>query len=81
MMDNKKYVELIWVEKYDKYEKGGKIPIERPNLPFQVVETINEPRLKKYEDTLGKEFYPKSAYPLKTIPKAGKIFSFGAIIN
>jgi len=63
MTDNKKYVEIIWEGKYDKYEKGGKIPIERPNLPFQVVESINEPRLKEYEDTFGKEFYPKSAYP------------------
>ncbi len=67
MIDNKKYVELIWEGKYDKYEKGGKIPIERPNLPFQVVETINDPRLKEYEDTFGKEFYSKSVYPLKTL--------------
>ena len=40
MADNKKYVELLWAEKYDRYEKGEKKPIERPNLPFQVVETI-----------------------------------------
>jgi len=26
MADNKKYVELLWAEKYDKYEKGKKIP-------------------------------------------------------
>uniref|UniRef100_A0A7C3UPM6 Uncharacterized protein n=1 Tax=candidate division WOR-3 bacterium TaxID=2052148 RepID=A0A7C3UPM6_UNCW3 len=44
--DNKKYVELLWHQKYDKLELGEKIPIEKPNLPFQVVETINEPRAK-----------------------------------
>jgi hypothetical protein len=43
---NKKYVELLWAEKYDDYEKGEKIPIEKPNLPFQVVETVNKPRIK-----------------------------------
>jgi len=44
--NNKKYVELLWATKYDKFEKGGRIQIEKPNLPFQVVETINKPRLK-----------------------------------
>ena len=51
-MENKKYVELLWAEKYDKYEKGEKIPIEKPNLPFQVVEAINKPRLKDLESGL-----------------------------
>ncbi len=46
MVDNKKYVELIWAEKYAKFDKGEKIPIEKPNLPVQVVETINKPRIK-----------------------------------
>lgn len=46
MTSNKKYVELLWARKYDEIEKGRKIPIERPNLPFQVVETINKPRIK-----------------------------------
>jgi len=36
MVNNKKYVELLWADKYDKYQKGEKIPIEKPNLPFQV---------------------------------------------
>jgi len=27
MPDNKRYVELLWAEKYDKYEKGEKIPM------------------------------------------------------
>jgi adenine-specific DNA-methyltransferase len=46
MAENKKYVELLWADKYDKFEKGEKLPIEKPNLPFQVVETINKPRIK-----------------------------------
>ena len=68
MADNKKYIELLWHQKYDKYEKGGKIPIERSNLPFQTIETINEPRMREYEDTFGREFYPKNEYP-KDYPK------------
>ncbi len=36
---NKKFVELIWSEKYDEFKKGNKLPLERPNLPFQRVET------------------------------------------
>ena len=63
MTDDKKYVELLWAEKYDRHEKGDKKPIEKPNLPFQTVETINEPRMKEYESTFGREFYPKSEYP------------------
>ena len=39
MENNKKYVELLWANKYDKFEKGERVPIEKPNLPFQVVET------------------------------------------
>ena len=46
MAENKKYVELVWHQKYDKIEKGEKIPIEKPNLPFQVVETMNKPMIK-----------------------------------
>ena len=46
MANNIKYVELLWAGKSDKYEKGEKILIEKPNLPFQVVETVNKPRLK-----------------------------------
>jgi len=66
MAENKKYVELIWHEKYDKLDLGEKKPIERPNLPFQVVETINKPRrlqkgLGDYEESLKHwpENYPK----------------------
>ena len=63
--NNKKYVELLWANKYDKFEKGERIPIEKPNLPFQVVETINKPRLKDLEGGLfdPSQFYPESKYP------------------
>ncbi|MEA2053610.1 MAG: site-specific DNA-methyltransferase [Candidatus Thermoplasmatota archaeon] len=44
MANNKKYVELLWHQKYDKMDLREKMPVERPNLPFQVVETINKPR-------------------------------------
>ena len=60
-MENKKYVELIWNGKYDKLEIGDRLSIERPNLPFQKVETINKPRLEDIE-WLG-NFYPESKYP------------------
>jgi adenine specific DNA methylase Mod len=56
--NNKKYVELLWYQKYDKIELGEKFPSEKPNLPFQVIETINEPRAKG----LTKELY-------NTLPK------------
>jgi len=73
MAENKKYVELLWAEKYDKYEKGKKIPIEKPNLPFQVVETINKPRLKDLEGGLfdPSQFYPENKYP-ENYPKDWK---------
>jgi adenine-specific DNA-methyltransferase len=61
--NDSKYVELLWHQKYDELELGEKIPIEKPNLPFQIVETVNEPRLKEYEANIGREFYPKTDYP------------------
>ena len=69
--DKKKYVELIWHQKYDKIELGEKIPIERPNLPFQIVETINEPRVKEWEEGFGRDFFPKAEYP-RDYPKDWK---------
>jgi len=73
MAENKKYVELIWHQKYDKLEKGEKIPIEKPNLPFQVVETVNKPRLKDLEGGLfdPSQFYPENEYP-ENYPKDWK---------
>lgn len=60
MENNKKFVELIWAGKYDRFEKGEKTPIERPNLPFQLVETINKPRIRDLEAGL---FDPDKVYP------------------
>ncbi|MHA2620992.1 MAG: site-specific DNA-methyltransferase [bacterium JZ-2024 1] len=65
MAENKKYVELLWHQKYDKLELGKKIPIERLNLPFQIVETVNKPRIKGgftaplYPEDEWPENYPK----------------------
>jgi len=67
-MNNKKYVELIWHQKYDKLDKGNKIPIERPNLPFQVVETINKPRIK---GGAQQYLFPEDEYP-ENYPKDWK---------
>ncbi|HOJ16589.1 MAG TPA: DNA methyltransferase, partial [Caldisericia bacterium] len=63
--ENKKYVELIWHQKYDKLELGEKMPIEKPNLPFQTVETINKLRLKELDGGLfdPSKFYPENKYP------------------
>jgi len=65
MENNKKYVELLWASKYNKFERGERLPIEKPNLPFQVVETINRPRLKDLEGGLfdPSQFYPENKYP------------------
>ncbi|MGC8885471.1 MAG: DNA methyltransferase, partial [Candidatus Nanoarchaeia archaeon] len=54
---NKKFVELIWSGKYDEFKKGSKLPLEKPNLPFQPVETINLPRIKGgIQQTFGKDW-------------------------
>ncbi|MFP3257550.1 MAG: site-specific DNA-methyltransferase [Candidatus Nanopusillus acidilobi] len=66
--NNKKYVELIWNQKYDKIELGEKIPIERPNLPFQIVETVNKPRIKGGE---LQSLFPENQWP-KDYPKDWK---------
>ncbi|MEM3473743.1 MAG: site-specific DNA-methyltransferase [archaeon] len=68
MAENKKYVELIWYQKYDKMELGERIPVEKPNLPFQIVETINKPRTKGgYNASL----FPEEEWP-KNYPKDWK---------
>jgi len=63
--NNKKYVELLWADKYNKFERGERLPIEKPNLPFQVVETINRPRLKDLEGGLfdSSQIFPEDKYP------------------
>lgn len=60
-MKNNKYVELIWAGKYDEFHKGERTPIEKPSLPFQTVETINEPRAEGLVKKLY-ETYPEN-YP------------------
>lgn len=64
---NKKYVELIWAEKYKDFVRPEKkTEIERIALPFQITETINEPRIKEIEDAINrgyKNVYPKTEYP------------------
>jgi len=60
---NKKYVELIWYGKYDEFYKGRKIPVEKLIVPFQIVETINEPRIKEYETAPWENYYPRREYP------------------
>ena len=68
MDENKKYVELIWHQKYDKLELGEKIPIEKPNLPFQTVETVNKPRIK---GGITAPLFPEDEWP-KDYPKDWK---------
>ena len=69
---DKKYTELIWADKYkDFIHPKKKTEIERITLPFQLTETINEPRLKEYEASLGRMFYPKAEYP-KNYPEDWK---------
>jgi len=62
--NNKKFVELIWQGKYREFELKDKASIERPNLPFQVIETVNEPRVKEDEEKLfkAKQVFPEN-YP------------------
>ena len=67
---DKKYIELIWAEKYKDFVRPEKrTEVERVALPFQSTETINEPRIKEYDTSsqkrlLDKKFYyPKADYP------------------
>lgn len=48
--------------------KGEKIPIEKPNLPFQVVETVNKPRIKGGYTT---PLFPEDKWP-ENYPKDWK---------
>ncbi|MCG2821121.1 MAG: site-specific DNA-methyltransferase, partial [Candidatus Atribacteria bacterium] len=68
MENNKKYVELLWADKYDKFEKGERVLTEKPNLPFQVVETINKPRIK---GGIIASLFPEDEWP-KDYPKDWK---------
>ncbi|MGQ9847921.1 MAG: DNA methyltransferase [Bacteroidales bacterium] len=68
MAENKKNVELIWHQKYDKIELEEKLPIDKPNLPFQTVETINKPRIKS---GITAQLFPEDEWP-KNYPKDWK---------
>jgi len=72
-MIDKKYVELLWYGKYDEIKLVNKTLIDRPNLPFQVVETINKPRLKDIERGLfdPAQLYPENEWP-ENYPKDWK---------
>ncbi|MBL7125146.1 MAG: site-specific DNA-methyltransferase [Dehalococcoidales bacterium] len=60
MKDDRKFTELLWAGKYDNVDLGERAPVEHPNLPFQVVETVNEPRLK---GGLAKSLFPEEQLP------------------
>ena len=67
MEKDEKYVELLWHDKYKKIELGHKAPIDYTNLPFQVVETVNKPkvlssRLTVHTYILNKMQFHRSRY-------------------
>lgn len=65
---NKKYVELLWAGKYNKIDLSEKMPIEKPNLPFQTIETVNKPRAKGRNSL---PLFPEDKYP-ENYPKDWK---------
>jgi len=69
--NNRKFVELVWKKKYKRIDLQDKAFIRKPNLPFQVIETVNEPRVKEWEGGLGREFFPQVKYP-ENYPKDWK---------
>ncbi len=62
MEKNEKYVELIWHDKYKKMDLGHRILPDYPNLPFQVIETVNKPRARK---GLNSPLFPEDEWPEK----------------
>lgn len=75
MPNNKKQkyeVELIWTGKYEELKKGRQRDFERPILPLQKVETINQPRTGEVEKiTLWGESAQAPEYP-ENYPKDWK---------
>ncbi len=75
-MENKKYTELLWNGKYSEswfkefseVRKKANIEMEKPNLAFQKVETINQPRVK---GGAQKSLFPESSWP-QNYPKDWK---------
>jgi adenine-specific DNA-methyltransferase len=68
MENNEKYVELLWYEKYNKMQLGRRTPPDNPNLPFQVIETVNKPRTKGGVNTT---LFPEDQWP-ENYPKDWK---------
>ncbi len=60
METNEKYFELLWYGKYKKIELGHRTPIDYANLPFQVIETVNKPRVK---GGVNLSLFPEDAWP------------------
>jgi len=68
MAEDEKYIELLWHGKYNKSELGKRVPMDYPNLPFQVVETVNKPRAK---GGLNATLFPEDQWP-ENYPKDWK---------
>ncbi len=60
MEKDEKYVELLWYDKYTKINLSNRSPIDYPNLPFQVIETVNKPRPK---GGLNTSLFPEEKWP------------------
>ncbi|MGC8979028.1 DNA methyltransferase [Caldisericum sp.] len=76
MENNKKYTELLWNGKYSEswlkeffeLRKKATISIDKPNLAFQKVETINQPRVK---GGAQRSLFPENDWP-ENYPKDWK---------
>ena len=60
MEKDEKYVELLWHDKYKKMDLGHRTLLDYPNLPFQVIETVNKPRAK---GGLNSSLFPEDEWP------------------
>ena len=60
MEKDEKYVELLWYDKYKKMDLGHRTLLDYPNLPFQVIETVNKPRAR---DGLNSSLFPEDKWP------------------
>ncbi len=75
-MINKKYTELLWNGKYSEswfkefleLRKKATIHVDKPNLSFQKVETINQPRVK---GGIQRSLFPEKEWP-ENYPKDWK---------
>lgn len=59
MKENKKYIELMWYQKYDEVNVNKRVPTEKTNLSFQLIERINQPRIK---ESLQQFLYPEKKW-------------------